>query len=93
MYLLSALLFYFLAFSINFSCVLYQICALIAFEHVCPIHFLFIVYAIIVQNSAIISPVFYTPFVLEFYFEFVYSYLFTLYLFACDCYSLWSLYL
>ena len=86
-YLLSALLFCFLSFSINFSCVLYQFCALILFEHVGPINFLFIVYAFIVQNSALISQVFYTPSVLNF--EFVYGYLFTLYLFVCDCYSLW----
>ena len=67
MYLLSALLFCFLSFGINFSCVLYQLRALILFEHIGPINFLFIVYAFIVQNSALISQVFYTPFVLEFY--------------------------
>ena len=66
-YLLSALLFCFLSFSINFSCVLYQFCALILFEHVGPINFFFIVYAFIMQNSALISQVFYTCSVLEFY--------------------------
>ena len=66
-YLLSALLFCILTFSINFSCVLCQFWAIILFEHVGPINFLFIVYAFIVQNSALISQVFYTLSVVEFY--------------------------
>ena len=88
-YLLSALLFCILTFSINFSCVLGQFWAIIVFEHVGPINFLFIVYAFIVQNSALISQVFLYPFCAWILFEFVYSYLFTLYLFVGDCYSLW----
>ena len=52
--------------------------------------FFFIVYAFIVQNSPLISQVFYIPSVLEFYFNlYIVICLHFIYGVVCDCYSLY----